>query len=61
AATDVAASLRAHGVNVSVSSPGSARYAFDQTGLGDGVRASVHCYNTDDEIDRAVAMLAAHH
>ena len=59
AATDVAAALRAAGVNVSVSSPGSARYAFDQTGLGDVVRASVHCYNTDDELDRAVAALGA--
>jgi cysteine desulfurase/selenocysteine lyase len=56
---DVAARLRAGGVNVSVSSPGSARYAFDQTGLGEVVRASVHCYNTDDELDRAVAALGA--
>ena len=58
-AADVAASLRAVGVNVSVSAPGSARYAFDRTGLGEVVRASVHCYNTDDELDRAVTELAA--
>jgi selenocysteine lyase/cysteine desulfurase len=57
-AEEVAAALRAQAINVSVSGPESARYDFDQRGLGAIVRASVHCYNTDDELDRLVHALA---
>jgi cysteine desulfurase/selenocysteine lyase len=56
-AEEVAADLRAQAINVSVSGPESARYDFDQRRLGTIVRASVHCYNTDDELDRLVGAL----
>ena len=41
-------------VNVTVSSPSSAVIDSLQRGLPDLVRASVHYYNTEDELDRAV-------
>jgi selenocysteine lyase/cysteine desulfurase len=44
--------LRAQGINVSVSTADSARWDFDSRGLESVVRASVHYYNTDDELDR---------
>lgn len=56
-AEEVAGALRAQGVNVSVSRPEQARLDFDERGLPAIVRASVHCYNTDDELDRLVAAL----
>jgi selenocysteine lyase/cysteine desulfurase len=55
----VAARLRAAGINVSVSGAGSARLDLPARGLGDLVRASVHCFNTEDEVDRMVAAVAA--
>jgi cysteine desulfurase/selenocysteine lyase len=58
-AAEVAADLRAQAINVSVSSPESARYDFDRRELGPIVRASVHCYNTDEELDCLVAALAS--
>ncbi len=39
-------------INVTVSSRGSTRIDMEQRGLIDMVRASVHYYNTADEIDR---------
>jgi cysteine desulfurase/selenocysteine lyase len=47
----VAAELRSKGINVSVSSASSARLDLDHRGVTDVVRASVHYYNTDDELD----------
>ncbi len=48
---DVAKMLRSQNINVSVTSQSSARLDFPERGLNDLVRASVHCYNTSEEID----------
>ncbi|MBP2703799.1 aminotransferase class V-fold PLP-dependent enzyme [Microbispora sp. RL4-1S] len=56
---DVVALLRERGINVSVSRPGSARWDFEARGLPPMVRASVHYYNTEDELDRLCAALPA--
>ena len=54
---DVARALQARGINVSVSAAGSARWDFEPRALTSVVRASVHYYNTDDEIDLLVGAL----
>lgn len=46
------ARLRAAGINVSVSSKSSAQLDFGRRGLSQVVRASVHYFNTEEEIDR---------
>lgn len=51
--------LAVAGVNVSVSRVTSARWDLAGRGLADLVRASVHYYNTEDELDRLVAALPA--
>ena len=51
--------LRARGINVSVSSPPSTLLDATARHLPPLVRASVHYYNTDDEIDRLVTTVAA--
>jgi cysteine desulfurase / selenocysteine lyase len=56
-AQDVRRRLAARGVNTSVSSAGSARLDLPRRGLSELVRASVHYYNTDDELDRLVNAL----
>lgn len=56
------AALRASGINVSVSTRPFAQIDMGARGLDKLVRASVHYYNTDDEIERfaeAVSRLAA--
>ena len=45
------------GVNVSVSVADYARLDLPQRGLSDVVRASVHYYNVDDELDQMIAAL----
>jgi cysteine desulfurase / selenocysteine lyase len=57
-ATTIRDRLRARGVNVSVTTATSTRLDFEQRGLPDLVRASVHYLTTDDELDRFVATLA---
>jgi cysteine desulfurase / selenocysteine lyase len=52
AATDVRNVLRRQSINVSVSSGERARFDLLRRGYGDVVRASVHYYNTEDEIIR---------
>jgi selenocysteine lyase/cysteine desulfurase len=47
-------SLRARRINVSVSALTSTRLDMEQRGLAEVVRASVHYYNTDEEVDRFV-------
>jgi cysteine desulfurase / selenocysteine lyase len=51
--------LAASGVNTSVSSANSALLDLPRRGLTDVVRASVHYYNTEDELDRLVQALPA--
>lgn len=54
--------LAARGINTSVSRIGSSRFDFEARGLTEVVRASVHVYNTDEELQRcveAVRQLAA--
>ncbi len=43
--------LRQAGINVSVSSRSSAQLDFGRRGLSQLVRASLHCFNTEEEID----------
>ena len=54
---DVAAALRSERVNVSVSPRAYSLVDFARRGLDDMVRASVHYYNDDDELDRLVAVV----
>lgn len=51
--------LRAAGVNTSVSTVGHARLDLPRRGLGDVVRASVHYFNTERELDTLVSVVAA--
>ena len=50
----IQAALRERDINVSVSTPSSTRLDAEARALPDLVRASVHYYNTEDEIDRFV-------
>ena len=53
AAGEIKAGLAARGVNISVSS--HALLDFRARGITALARASVHCFNTEDEVDRVVA------
>jgi selenocysteine lyase/cysteine desulfurase len=55
---ELAARMRADGINISVSTIDFARYDFEARGLEAVNRASVHYYNTDEELARFVAALA---
>ena len=59
-ATDVKAMLQEQAINVSVAMPSSAPFDTRERGLPALVRASVHYFNTDREIDRLVAAVADH-
>lgn len=59
AAKDVATTLREQRMNVSVSLKSSARLDFNKRGLDDILRASVHYFNTDEEVDRFLAAVDA--
>lgn len=54
---EIKAALRARDINVSVSDVESTRLDMEARGLRQVVRASVHCYNTDAELDRFVQAL----
>ncbi|MEA2000312.1 MAG: aminotransferase class V-fold PLP-dependent enzyme [Actinomycetota bacterium] len=54
----VKAELAKHGVNVSTTTAFSARIDMEQRGLDDIVRASVHCFNTEEELDTALAVIS---
>jgi cysteine desulfurase / selenocysteine lyase len=51
--------LRAQAINVSVSTQFSSRLDLKNRGLLNVMRASVHVYNTEEELDRFVAALDA--
>ncbi len=51
---DVEASLRSRRINVSVSDVAYHRLGLESRGLGSVVRASVHYYNTEDEVETLV-------
>jgi selenocysteine lyase/cysteine desulfurase len=57
--SELAANLRADGINISVSTIDFARYDFEARGLTAVDRASVHYYNTEDELARLVDAVAA--
>ena len=57
APADLQMRMRKAGINVSVSSRTSAQLDFGRRGLSQLVRASVHYFNTDDEIGRFCAAL----
>lgn len=54
AAADLAAAIKARGVNVSLSTPDYSRDAFDAAGVSGLVRISPHAYNTRGEVDALV-------
>jgi cysteine desulfurase/selenocysteine lyase len=56
-AGDIKQQLAAQKIAVSVSSGSGQRVSFDRRGIAELVRAGVHYYNTEDEIDRAVAQV----
>ena len=55
----VEASLRARGINVSVSDVAYHRLGLESRGFGSVVRASVHYYNAEDEVDAAIDAIDA--
>ena len=56
---ELKAKLREQAINVSVSTQFSSRLDLKGRGLLNVVRASVHVYNTEEELDRFVAALEA--
>jgi len=54
---ELARRLRTESINISVSTIDFARFDFEARGLEAVNRASVHYYNTDDELDRFVVAL----
>jgi cysteine desulfurase / selenocysteine lyase len=57
-ASGIAQALRAEMINVSVSRAAYSRLDLGARGLDEVVRASVHYYNSEDEIDRCVKRIA---
>jgi selenocysteine lyase/cysteine desulfurase len=57
-ASQVQAELLQRRINTSVASVFSARIDMEQRGLAEVVRASVHYFNTEDELDRLVGAVA---
>jgi selenocysteine lyase/cysteine desulfurase len=55
---DLVGRIKAAGINVSHSTPDYARHDFDQRGITGLVRASPHAYNTAEEIDRLLSVVA---
>ena len=56
---DVVSAAQAAGVNINTSDAHSARIDMDRRNLPMVVRASPHAYNTDDELDQLLAVVAA--
>ena len=57
-AAGVVAGLRARGINTSLSTPDYSRIDFGRDQATGLVRISPHAYNTEDEIDRAIAVIS---
>jgi len=57
-ADSLVAHIKAAGINVSLSTPDYSRRDFDAQGLDGVVRVSPHAYNTTEEIDRLLAVVA---
>ncbi len=57
-APDIRAALRRQNINISNSTIKSTRIDMERRGLTDILRASVHYYNTDEEIERLCAAVA---
>lgn len=57
-AAGVVAGLRARGINTSLSTPDYSRIDFGRDQATGLVRISPHVYNTEDEVDRAIAAVA---
>ena len=55
----VQAELGRQRINVSVSRAGSTLLDFQRRQLAEVVRASVHCYNLESEVDAFLAAVAA--
>jgi cysteine desulfurase / selenocysteine lyase len=56
---DIVRALKQERINVDTSTVRSTRFDMTQRGLNEIVRASVHYYNTLDEVDRAVGVIRA--
>ena len=56
-AKHIKATLGAEGINVSVSSGSGMRLSFVDRGLDEVVRASLHYYNTKDELERFLSVI----
>jgi selenocysteine lyase/cysteine desulfurase len=56
--SDIQARLCAADINVSVSSKSSAQLDFGRRALTQVVRASVHCFNTEEEIEKVCEVLS---
>ncbi|GHC34104.1 aminotransferase class V-fold PLP-dependent enzyme [Streptomyces cinnamoneus] len=57
-ADEVKAALTREGINVSTTTPGQSQFDTEDRGVHPLVRLSPHYYNTEDELDRAAAVLA---
>jgi len=57
-AGQIVSKLSSKSINVSATSVNSARLDFPERGLTELVRASVHYYNNDDEVDRLVSEIS---
>ena len=57
-AAGVVAGMRARGINTSLSTPDYSRIDFGRDQATGLVRISPHAYNTEDEVDRAIAAVA---
>jgi selenocysteine lyase/cysteine desulfurase len=57
--SSVEVALRERRINVSVSDVAYHRLGLESRGLGSVVRASVHYYNSDEEVDTAIDAIAA--
>jgi cysteine desulfurase / selenocysteine lyase len=58
-AADVRSDLAAERINVSITEAESARLDLDGRGIDELVRASVHYFNTEQEVDRLAELVAA--